>query len=185
MKRLFIVLPLIFIASIAYAGTPIYSTKVDRALTDTLDVTGKWNSIQFADGTTQTTAGGGAASFTTTTGSVSVSQLPGNSITTVTYTSGTITINCANVATLQMFKLTLGGTATINFSGAGTGSVLSLWLLQDGTGTRTVQWATATVFFPGGTKPVLTATPNAKDRVLFECLDGVGYYNTGFSPDVK
>ena len=49
MKRL-LFLPLIFITSIVCAGTPIYSTKVDRSLSDALDATGKWKRIFVATG---------------------------------------------------------------------------------------------------------------------------------------
>ena len=50
MKRL-LFLPLIFIVStVAYAGTPLYSTKVDRALSDALDATGKWKRIFVSPG---------------------------------------------------------------------------------------------------------------------------------------
>lgn len=52
--KLLLFLPLlvyIFIASIsAYADTPLYSTKVDRALSDALDANGKWERILVSPG---------------------------------------------------------------------------------------------------------------------------------------
>ena len=51
MKRL-LFLPLIFVIATASAsaGTPIYSTKVDRTLSDALDATGKWKRIFVSPG---------------------------------------------------------------------------------------------------------------------------------------
>ena len=192
MKRLLILL-FIFISTLSYAGTPIYSTKVDRALSGAIDATGKWNQIQFADGTTQTTASSGSTfnGGTITTNLQVVGSITANailvapSVTTVAYVNGTTTVIWQNINTPQIASLTLtGATCTVAMTGGGTGSVHRMFVIQDGTGTRTVTWATATVFFSGGSKPVLTATPSAKDALEFVCL-GVGYYCTGFLPDVK
>ena len=50
MKYLKYILPFLFISTLSYAGTPIYSTKVDRALSDALDATGKWKRIFVSPG---------------------------------------------------------------------------------------------------------------------------------------
>lgn len=125
-------------------------------------------------------------------GAITATSFSGNalfvppSVTIVPYVNGTTTVTWQNINTPQIASLNLtGATCTVSMTGGGTGSVHRMFVIQDGTGTRTVTWATATVFFSGGTKPVLSATPSAKDELEFVCLDGVGYYCTGFSPDIK
>lgn len=123
------------------------------------------------------------SSFSTTTGSVSVNQLPAGSVTTVTF-GATSTVSVANVNTPQMFRLVLTGATTIVFDNVGTGTMFTLMLVQDGTGTRTAQYGTTTTYFSGGTKPTLTATPLATDMLEFKGYNNVAI-NTGLSPDVK
>lgn len=138
--------------------------------------------------TGSTFTGGSIGSTTvstlTVTGSITASALSvPPSVTTVTYINGTTTVTWANINTPQIASLTLtGATCTVAMTGGGTGSVHRMFVIQDATGTRTVTWATATVFFSGGTKPILTAAPNKIDELEFVCLDGVNYYCTGFSP---
>ena len=185
MKRL-LFLPLIFITSIAYAElpTPLGGTPVGVALKRDINSLGQWNRITWVGGGVTTEADiGGAASFTTITGSATVGQLPAGSVTTVTF-GATSTVNVANVNTPQMFRIVLTGTTTIVFDSVGTGTMFTLMLVQDATGTRTAQWGTTTTYFSGGTKPTLTATPLATDMLEFKGYNNVAL-NTGFSPDVK
>ncbi len=194
MKYLKYILPLLFCNALAFGGTPLDSTPVNQALKSALNSTGKWNQIQFSDGTTQTTASSGSTfnGGTITTNLQVVGSITANAlavpptVTTVTYVNGTTTVTWANINTPQTASLTLtGATCTVNMTGGGTASVHRIFVIQDGTGTRTVTWATATVFFSGGSKPILSAAAGAKDELEFVCLDGVNYYCVGFSPDIK
>lgn len=81
----------------------------------------------------------------------------------------------------NVHKLTLTGNCTLTFtdptyhSGGGTTStVLTIKLIQDGTGSRTVTWP-ASVKWPGGTAPTLTTTAGAEDLVNL-IFDGTNYY---------
>ena len=60
MKRLLYLLPFLFVATLAQA-TEINTTAVNQALKNMLNPSGKWNKIDFADGTSQTGAAGASA----------------------------------------------------------------------------------------------------------------------------
>ena len=63
------------------------------------------------------------------------------------------------------FTLTLGGNRTIaNPTNLTAGQSGSIFLVQDGTGSRTAAWGTYWDF-AGGTAPTLTTTANAVDRI--------------------
>lgn len=63
------------------------------------------------------------------------------------------------------FTVTLGGSRTIaNPTNITAGQSGSIFIVQDGTGSRTVSWGSYWDF-PGGTAPTLTTTANAVDRV--------------------
>lgn len=83
--------------------------------------------------------------------------------------TGATTLNLVNG---NVFNVTLTGNATFTFAGATNGKACSftLYLKQDGTGSRTVTW-------PGGAKwsggaPTLSTAANATDIVVFESIDG-------------
>ncbi len=63
MKKKIIVLALsgcMVLMGRVYAQTPLFSTAVNESLKSMLDPSGKFTSLKFADGTSQTTAGGGS-----------------------------------------------------------------------------------------------------------------------------
>lgn len=91
----------------------------------------------------------------------------------VTVTSATATIvTLTDGATITPdfdagcnFVVTLGGNRTIaNPSNIAAGQSGSLFLVQDGTGSRTASWGSYWDF-PAGTAPTLTTTANAVDRI--------------------
>jgi hypothetical protein len=86
-------------------------------------------------------------------------------------TSGGATILDLASGNVQM--LTLGGNASVGFTGAvaGLACSLSLYLVQDGTGGRAVTW-NALIKWPGGAPPLLTTAPSAVDLLIFESFDG-------------
>jgi hypothetical protein len=82
-------------------------------------------------------------------------------------------------------KATIVANATLTLAKATTTSatLVTLALSQDAVGGRQVNWS-GNVRFPGGTAPMLTATPNALDIFNFE-WDGAGYNLIGVSRDVR
>lgn len=99
-------------------------------------------------------------------GTVAVSATSGN-ITTLT-SSASITIDLSNS---NNFKVTLGHNATFNNpSNITAGQTGSIFITQDGTGSRTGSWGSYWDFI-GGTAPTLTTTPAAVDRIDYVVLD--------------
>lgn len=91
--------------------------------------------------------------------------------------TGATTLNLVNG---NIFNITLTGNATLTFAGAtnGEGCSFSLYLKQDGTGSRTVTWPAGTgttasprVLWSGGA-PALSTGANAVDVMVFESIDG-------------
>ena len=80
-------------------------------------------------------------------------------------------------------KITLSGNTTFDFINGDNGQTCILFVIQDGTGSRTVTWDAACKF-PGGVTPVLTTTASAVDIFTFIC-DGTYYYCVNYSADVK
>jgi hypothetical protein len=72
--------------------------------------------------------------------------------------------------------VTLGGNRTLAFSGAVAGEYLTLEVIQDGTGSRTLTYP-GNVKWSGGSAPVLTTTAGAKDVLCF-AYDGTNYIGT-------
>jgi hypothetical protein len=67
------------------------------------------------------------------------------------------------------------GTAstTLNFAHIQSGASYSLWLSQDGTGSRIVTWATSTigrVLWAGAAVPTLSTASNTMDEFSFQCF---------------
>jgi hypothetical protein len=88
--------------------------------------------------------------------------LPGG-ISTLT-DAATITPDLSSNST---FTVTLGGNRTMaNPTGMVEGQSGSIFIVQDGTGGRTLSWGSYWDFI-GGTAPSLSATPGAVDRVDF------------------
>jgi hypothetical protein len=90
-------------------------------------------------------------------------------VSTVSSASGAVTLNLASG---NVFNLTLTGNVTLTFSGATSGVACSFtaYITQDGTGGRTVTWPTVT--WLTGTAPVVTATAGAVSTYVFESLNG-------------
>ena len=91
-------------------------------------------------------------------------------------TDGT-TINWT-VNTSPVAKVTLGGNRTIAApSGGATGQFVSLLVIQDGTGSRTVTW-NEVYEFTGDSAPTLTTTANKGDLFVFR-YNGTKYLEVG------
>ena len=72
-----------------------------------------------------------------------------------------------NAETQDVAKVTLGGNRTIGAaSSATTGQFISLLVIQDGTGSRTLTWNSA-YEFASDTAPSLTTTANLGDLFVF------------------
>ena len=82
--------------------------------------------------------------------------------------SGTITLDFGSS---NNFKMTLTGTSTLgaptNASGGQSGSI---FILQDGTGSRTLAY-NAAFAFAGGTAPTLTTAASGQDQLLYYVQD--------------
>jgi hypothetical protein len=78
-----------------------------------------------------------------------------------------------NLATGNVFSITLTGATNFTITGATAGAACSfgLYLKQDATGSRLVTWP-ASVKWPGGTAPTLTTTAAATDIIVLESIDG-------------
>ena len=73
-----------------------------------------------------------------------------------------------NLSSASHFTVTLGGNRTFINSGMNTGSAIgssgSIFIVQDGTGSRTAAFQSA-YKFAGGTAPTLSTAANAVDRL--------------------
>ena len=88
----------------------------------------------------------------------------------LTATGSSVAVDLANGNTQV---LTLQSNTTVSFTGATdeTSCTVSLYLVQDATGGRSVTWP-AGVRWPGGTPPTISSAANARDLVVLETLDG-------------
>ena len=82
-------------------------------------------------------------------------------------TSTAYTIDLAN-GSVQY--LTLTGNCTYTFPTPAAGKSFTLVQKQDGTGSRTVTWP-ASVKWPAGTAPTITATASKADKFVFTAID--------------
>lgn len=89
------------------------------------------------------------------------------------------------VSTGQKGKVTLGGNRTMNaVTGAVEGATYTLWVIQDGTGSRTITWTTSGAgSFDFGTAgaPTLTTTASKADLLTFEAISIGGTLKLRFS----
>jgi len=72
-------------------------------------------------------------------------------------------------------SMTLTGNVSVtptNWPASGIGASMTLFCTQDGTGSRTLSFASGTVKVPGGGGLVLSTAPNAIDEVLITSFDG-------------
>jgi hypothetical protein len=83
-----------------------------------------------------------------------------------------------NASTQQVAKLTLGGNRTLSApTNPATGQFISLLLIQDGTGSRTLTW-NAIYEFASDTAPTLTTTASLGDLFTFR-YNGTKWLETG------
>ena len=79
--------------------------------------------------------------------------------------ASTVTINAL---TQSVSKVTLGGNRTIGLASGGVaGAFISILVIQDGTGSRTVTW-NAAYEFTGNEAPTLTTTAAKGDLFVFK-----------------
>jgi len=113
--------------------------------------TSKWNNVAVAQG-----VGGGVEGLSTNSSA-----------------SGAVTLDLANG---NVFNVTMTGDVTgFTFNGATSGKACSfgLYLHQDSTGGRAVNWGSgSTIMWAGGTAPTITSTASATDIYVFESIDG-------------
>lgn len=88
--------------------------------------------------------------------------------------TGSVTINWANG--LRQ-KATLTGNVTLNFSNPVEGQSLELFLIQDGTGGRTISF-TPTIIWQDNTTPTWTTTANKVNVISLRYI-GTSYYGMG------
>ena len=89
-----------------------------------------------------------------------------------------------NLASGGQAKVTLGGNRTLNNpTNLVAGTVYTLRVIQDGTGTRLLSYG-ALYLWPGGVPPTLTATAGATDVLVFLC-DGTSLLCMGAAFDMK
>ena len=80
--------------------------------------------------------------------------------------------------TQSVSKVTLGGNRTIGLASGGvSGAFISILVIQDGTGSRTVTW-NAAYEFASNTAPTLTTTANLGDLFVFR-YNGAKWLETG------
>jgi hypothetical protein len=83
-----------------------------------------------------------------------------------------------NALTQSVAKVTLGGNRTIGLASGGiSGAFISILVIQDGTGSRTVTW-NAAYEFTGNEAPTLTTTANLGDLFVFR-YNGAKWLETG------
>ena len=83
-----------------------------------------------------------------------------------------------NALTQSVAKVTLGGNRTIGLASGGiSGAFISILVIQDGTGSRTVTW-NAAYEFAADTAPTLTTTANLGDLFVFR-YNGAKWLETG------
>ena len=94
--------------------------------------------------------------------------------------SSTMTLTTKGANTI---RITLGGTpTTLNFSAGYDGQHLTLVLIQDATGSRTVSWGTGFEWGTDVTAPTLTATASKRDLIHMEYDAGLSkWLGTGYA----
>lgn len=97
------------------------------------------------------------------------------------YTEETVTANSSTAYTINLANgtvqfITMTGNCTFTFPTPTAGKSFSLFLKQDGTGSRTATWP-GTVLWPYGISPTLTTTINKTDRFVFTA-DGTNWFGS-------
>lgn len=139
---------------IANASDIAFNTKTNNDFLKYNSVADKWQNTQLTG--YAALANGGGQETVSTLGSV----------------SGSVSLNLANG---NVFSATVTGTTTFSFAGATAGKACSmaLYLSQDATGSRTVNWPSSTTLkWAGGVAPTLTSAANGLDILVFETING-------------
>jgi hypothetical protein len=97
------------------------------------------------------------------------------------YSESVVTANTTTAYTISLTSgtvqiLTLTGSCTFTFPTATAGKSFMLLLKQDATGSRTATWP-ASVRWPGGTAPTITATAGKGDKFVFTA-DGTYWWGS-------
>lgn len=96
----------------------------------------------------------------------------GNTIQGVDADGATITVDWSDDDKGKVRDITLGGNRTLAFSNAAAGQWLILNIIQDGTGSRTLNWPT--IKWPSGVEPPLSTDADAIDTFLIYCATAGG-----------
>lgn len=124
---------------------------------------------------------GGIGSVPMTANRVEVNGQLWNTLFDIGSTSGAITIDWNNS---NVQKVRLIGSGTVTMSNGNFGGVYTLMVFQDGTGSRTVTWATSDastdIKWPGDIIPTLTTTFNKADIFTFVKSPGISATNHYF-----
>lgn len=117
--------------------------------------------------------GGGLATNGTSGGSGGASTI--EKVNTVATSGSAQTLPDVTVDTLHQITLTANCTITLPSPAAGKG--LTVETTQDGTGGRTLAWATPSgaIKWPGGASPTYSSAANAIDLTTFVCTDGTNW----------
>jgi len=113
-----------------------------------------------------------------------IETLTNKTVTNPTVTNYTETTAVANTSTAYTVDITTGtlqiltltGNCTYTFPTPTAGKSFTLFQKQDATGSRTVTWP-ATVKWPSGTAPTLTATASKGDKFVFTA-DGTYWWGS-------
>jgi hypothetical protein len=106
----------------------------------------------------------GAAVFASTTGAAALVAIE-------TVVTATVSANYAiDGNTGSVFNLTLTGNYTISFTNMAAGRVVTVNLIQDGTGNRTVTWSGVAWGSEG--EPTLSTGAGDRDKLVFSSFDG-------------
>ena len=89
---------------------------------------------------------------------------------TITTTASTIDWSLGN-----NYEYTLNTGTTISFSDDENGQIISVALIQDGTGSHTVSWPASTKWGAGGTEPTMTSTSGSTDVYTLIKINGTVY----------
>lgn len=108
--------------------------------------------------------------------------VPKEAVSTVAASGSTETLVEVTVAT--MHRVTLSANCALTFPTPIAGTSFSLWLVQDGTGSRTVTWDAA-ADWAAGTAPTLSTGAGKVDVFGFACSDGATWTNLGYVLDSR
>ena len=95
--------------------------------------------------------------------------------------ASTVTFDLTNKNIHNLVMDVQGASRTLAVSGASTGQVFLIRLVQDSSGSRTVTWWSG-IKWPSGSEPTLSTDANAVDAFMFICTAANTYdgYFAGF-----